>query len=118
MDKMKLAHEYALEMAKQGIPLKSCKELGWKYADAMQAEAEKREDKTRPDVLFEHKCEVDWSVAPSWAKYWAVRDGSSALWCTSKPTCTDDCLMSHGACSPAPSFGFTGTHIVERPHGF
>ena len=42
MDKMKLAHEYALEMAKQGIPLKSCKELGWKYADAMQAEAEKR----------------------------------------------------------------------------
>ena len=42
MDKMKLAHEYALEMAKQGIPLKSRKELGWKYADAMQAEAEKR----------------------------------------------------------------------------
>ena len=53
MDKMKLAHEYALEMAKQGISLKSCKELGWKYADAMQAEAEKREDKTRPDVLFD-----------------------------------------------------------------
>lgn len=42
MDKLQMAHEYALEMAKQGIPLKSCKELGWKYADAMQAEAEKR----------------------------------------------------------------------------
>ena len=118
MDKMKLAHEYALEMAKQGIPLKSCKDLGWKYADAMQAEAEKRNKTERPIVLFEPKCEVDWRVAPSWAKYWAVRDGSSALWCTSKPTCTDDCLMSHGACSPAPSFGFTGTHIVERPNGF
>ena len=207
MDKMKLAHEYALEMAKQGIPLKSCKELGWKYADAMQAEAGKRnkaeaEQKRKeiremlnapntfveregqhfddveewqpdwskapigydwfcvgsnggygffsnqePEFFDEHffvgadgfvvnnhgyqgnwqdslrkrtepKCEVDWRVAPSWAKYWAVRDGSSALWCTSKPTCTDDCLMSHGACSPAPSFGFTGTHIVERPHGF
>ena len=140
MDKMKLAHEYALEMAKQGIPLKSCKELGWKYADAMQAEAEKRnkaeaqqrrkeirEMLNAPNTFVEregqhfddvYQCEVDWRVAPSWAKYWAVRDGSSALWCTSKPTCTDDCLMSHGACSPAPSFGFTGTHIVERPHGF
>lgn len=42
MDKLQMAHEYALEMAKQGIPLKSCKELGWKYADAMQAEADKR----------------------------------------------------------------------------
>ena len=51
MDKLKLAHEYALEMAKQGIPLKSCKELGWKYADAMQAEAEKRVNKERPEAL-------------------------------------------------------------------
>lgn len=195
---MKLAHEYALEMAKQGIPLKSCKELGWKYADAMQDEADKREQQEQnklkreqqnhqdelvsigleewqpdwsqapigydwfcvgsnggygffsnqePEFFEEHffvgadgfvvnnhgyqgnwkeslrkrpepKCEVDWRVAPSWAKYWAVRDGSSALWCASKPTCTDDCLMSHGACSHAPSFGFTGTHIVERPDGF
>lgn len=67
----------------------------------------------------EPKCEVDWSVAPSWAKYWAVRDGGyEALWCVNKPTVTDDCLLSHGGCSPAPSFGFTGTHIVERPNGF
>ena len=42
MDKLTMAHEYALEMAKQGIPLKSCLELGWKYADAMQAEADNR----------------------------------------------------------------------------
>ena len=51
MDKLKMAHDYALEMAKQGIPLKSCKELGWKYADAMQAEAEKRVNKERPEAL-------------------------------------------------------------------
>lgn len=69
----------------------------------------------RPESL----CEVDWRVAPSWAKYWAVRDGGyEALWCVNKPTVTDDCLLSHGCCSPAPSFGFTGNHIVERPHGF
>lgn len=58
----------------------------------------------------------DWSQAPEWAKYWAVRDGGKmALWCINKPTVTDDCFLSHGCCSPAPSFGFTGSRIVERP---
>lgn len=141
MDKLKLAHDYALEMAKQGIPLKSCKELGWKYADVMQAEAEKRskaeaEQKRKemremlnaPNTFVEREgqhfddvcwCEVDWRVAPTWARYWVIRnDSDAALWCINKPTVTDDCLLSHGGCSPAPSFGFTGSHIVERPHGF
>lgn len=71
MDKLKMAHDYALEMAKQGIPLKSCKELGWKYADAMQAEADKRECKERPEVLKE-EWQPDWSQAPEWANYIAV----------------------------------------------
>lgn len=115
MDKLKLAHEYALEMAKQGIPLKSCKELGWKYADAMQAEADKRKPSGFPEALRE----VDWRVAPTWARYWVIRnDSDTALWCINKPTVTGDCLLSHGGCSPAPSFGFTGSHIVERPNGF
>ena len=61
-------------------------------------------------------CEVDWRVAPTWAKYWAVReDSDTALWCINKPTVTGDCFLSHGGCSPAPSFGFTGNHLVERP---
>ena len=108
MDKMKLAHEYAIEMAKQGISPKSCKELGWKYADAMQAEAEKRNKTEQPIVLFEPKCEVDWSQAPK--EYhvtgWYIFKGV-AHW-----------IADEFPCGPAPSFGFTGTHIVERPHGF
>ena len=68
MDKLKIAHEYALEMAKQGIPLKSCKELGWKYADAMQAEADKRVNKEHPEAL----CEVDWSQAPDNATHYVI----------------------------------------------
>ena len=130
MDKMKLAHEYALEMAKQGIPLKSCKELGWKYADAMQAEAEKRNkaeaqqrrkeiremlnaDNTFVEREGQHfddvyQCEVDWSQAPK--EYpttgWYIFKGV-AHW-----------IADEFPCGPAPSFGFTGTHIVERPHGF
>src|SRR5574344_475690 len=108
MDKLTLAHEYALEMAKQGIPLKSCLELGWKYADAMQAEAEKRNNTERPKVLFEPKNEVDWRVAPCWAKEWVMRNGTAKWECGAHADSWED----------APSFGFTGTHIVERPHGF
>lgn len=143
MDKLQMAHEMALELVKIKPDL-----LAWQiadrcfeYADAMQAEADKRnkaeaaqkrkeirEMLNAPNTFVEREgqhfddvegCEVDWRVAPSWAKYWAVRDGGyEALWCVNKPTVTDDCLLSHGGCSPAPSFGFTGSHIMERPHGF
>ena len=129
MDKLKLAHEYALEMAKQGIPLKSCLELSWKYADAMQAEADKRnkaeaEQKRKeiremlnaPNTFVEregqhfddvYQCEVDWRVAPKDATTWRTVS-NVAIWIgkDGEPLCT------------APTFGFTGTHIVERPHGF
>ena len=173
MNKMQIAHEYAMKHIQEGwdINYDVLVVEAWQYADAMQAEAEEREDKTRPEVLYEvdwsqapetaiawkmqsksnavwiHNkslsafdysiapsfnyqsnwqdslrkrpevlCEVDWRIAPEWAKYWAVReDSDTALWCINKPTVTDDCFLSHGGCSPAPSFGFTGSHIVERP---
>ena len=142
MDKMKLAHEMALAMAADGnVPNENIVAIVWKYADAMQAEADKRnkaeaEQKRKemremlnaPNTFVEREgqhfddvngCEVDWRIAPSWAKYWAIKeDGNTALWCINKPTVTDDCLLSHGPCSPAPFFGFTGSHVVERPHGF
>lgn len=117
MDKLKLAHDWAMQSIDTGYvcETETLVSEAWQYADAMQAEAEKREDKTRPEAL----CEVDWRVAPEWAKYWAIReDSDTALWCINKPTVTGDCLLSHGGCSPAPSFGLTGSHIVERPHGF
>lgn len=113
--KMDIAVEVLLKLIetdKTGFDAEGIAAYAWEITDAMQAEAEKREDKTRPEVL----CEVDWRVAPSWAKYWAIReDSDTALWCINKPTITDDCFLSNGGCSPAPSFGFTGSHIVERP---
>ena len=98
MDKLQMAHEYALEMAKQGIPLRSCLGLGWKYADAMQAEADKRVNKER---------QVDWTQAPKDAIGWMIFDGVST-WLGASGYLIED----------APSFGFTGSHVVERPHGF
>lgn len=113
--KMNIAVEVLLKLIetdRTGFDAEGIAAYAWEITDAMYAEAGKREDKTRPEVL----CEVDWRVAPSWAKYWAIREGSdAALWCINKPTVTDDCFLSHGGCSPAPSFGFTGTHIVGRP---
>ena len=130
MDKLKLAHEYALEMAKQGIPLRSCLGLGWKYADAMQAEAEKRNkaeaaqkrkemremlnaDNTfieREGQHFDdlHECEVDWRVAPDDATHYVIFADGLAYWYKSeKLECFDI----------APSFGIVGTCVVERPNG-
>lgn len=89
---MKLAHEYALEMAKQGIPLKSCKELGWKYADAMQDEADKREQQEQNKLKREqqnHQDELvsigleewqpDWSQAPIGYDWFCVGSNLSLI---------------------------------------
>ena len=131
MDKLKLAHEYALEMAKQGMPLRSCLGLGWKYADAMQAEADKRnkaeaEQKRKevremlnaPNTFIEregqhfddiHGCEVDWRVAPKDATHYVIfADGLAYWYKAEKLECFDI----------APSFGIVGMCVAERPHGF
>ena len=73
MDKLKLAHDYALVRITCNNPktLDEIISLSWYYADAMQAEADKRVNKERPDVLKE-EWQPDWSQAPEWANYIAV----------------------------------------------
>lgn len=53
MDKLTLAHEWAMRMIGSAYfeNEEQRAEVAWQYADAMFAEAEKREDKSRPDVL-------------------------------------------------------------------
>ena len=85
MNKLEMAHEYAMEMARQGIPLKSCLQLGWKYADAMQKEWDEREqqkqDKLKQDQQNHHdelvyigleEWQPDWSQAPENYKWAGV----------------------------------------------
>lgn len=177
MDKMKLAHEYAMKHIQEGwdINYDVLVAEAWQYADAMQAEADKRKPKGLPESLRE-EWQPDWSQAPEWAKWWAADsdmrayyfklkpDLGSSVWipqdeCGSYPC--SDCAPSHNyqgnwqdslrerpksrcevdwrLCpsdefthwiqpsdglafwyselnqSVAPSFGFTGSHIVERP---
>ena len=142
MDKLKMAHDYALEMAKQGIPLKSCKELGWKYADAMQAEAKKREQeesekasKEIKDILENHehvfvdgricwcgkiKSDIeeewkpDWSQAPGRATAWRIGDHGIAMWLQSHNNPNQPYVWL----SDAPSFNYQGNwqdSLRKRP---
>lgn len=43
MDKLTMAHEMALKIAESGVSVDICAGLGWRYADAMQAEVDKRQ---------------------------------------------------------------------------
>ena len=127
MDELKLAHDWAM---KYGSTLTHKTVIdAWQYADAMQAEAEKRKkaeaEQKRKEIReilndantfiaregqhFDDvsECEVDWRVAPEWAAEWNMSNGV-AHW-LSKKGCKS---------ALAPSFGFTGSHIVERPHSF
>ena len=77
LDKAKMAHDWAMKHGKSdtiGDRLNMVR-YAWGYADAMQAEADKRAVKL-PDVFFDTKqneeWQPDWSQAPEWAKYFAM----------------------------------------------
>lgn len=82
MDKLKLAHDWAM---KHGSTLTHKTVIdAWAYADAMQAEAEKREPKGLPDALRE-EWQPDWSQAPSWTNWWAMDADGDCYWFENKP---------------------------------
>lgn len=98
MNKMQMAHEYALEMLKETIPTgslygsearsvaESIVKSAFALADMMQAEADKREDKTRPEVLEEWQ--PDWSQAPDGYNWWAA-DQRGCYWYDRDPKWID-----------------------------
>ena len=77
LDKAKMAHEYAMKHVQEGFDINYDVLVveAWKYADAMQAEANKRVVKF-PDVFFETKPNEEWQ--PDWSKanegfnWWAI----------------------------------------------
>ncbi len=136
MNKMQMAHEYALkqmESLSENSTMKSLVSVAWQYADAMQAEADERKDKTRPKALltkgrdgkclhFNHefghkKCmdcgasleewQPDWSQAPDDATAWEYLGHGSARWHTT----------TKGMYRAADLFGYSGAAMlfVERP---
>lgn len=143
---MELAHDCALAYIKYSdgkTHYKDVVEFAWRYADAMQAEADKRnkaeaEQKRKemremlnaPNTFVEREgqhfddvnWQPDWSQAPEWAKWWYVTDKNNPKWCSKKPY-QDGCNWFVGASETyslynAPSFGYTGNwqdSLRERP---
>lgn len=126
MDKLKLAHDWAMQSIDTGYvcETETLVSEAWQYADAMQAEAEKREDKTRPEVLKE-EWQPDWSQAPEWAVAFTVDTHGDSMWWSEQPTRTslswfvDDHVVWR--CDSAPSFDYKGDwreSLRKRPNGF
>ena len=142
--KMQLAHEMALAI--QGTKLLHDMELvsdmAWKYADAMQAEADKRnkaeaEQKRKemremlnaPNTFVEREgqhfddveeWQPDWSQAPKWANWWVMTSKGVPIWIDSEPRISDNgfywCLPRGNI--EAPLFNYQGDwreSLRERP---
>ena len=138
--KLEMAHEYAIALINSDCEMQFDKfiRLCWNYADAMQAEADKRskvevEQKRKAvremlnagntflEKEGQHFDDVewqpDWSQAPdSLVKYFAVDKNGRGGWFISKPTlCSDHWYWSdfeervdNDNYDYAPSFGYTG----------
>lgn len=74
MNKLELAHEYAKVLLQQPVTrtIGEVVSISFGLAEEMLAENEKREDKSRPEVLDEWQ--PDWSQAPDWADKWEIND--------------------------------------------
>ena len=138
--KLEMAHEWAMKHGNTETvgSRQNMVKYAWEYADAMQAEADKRSkaeaeqkrkavremlnaDNTFLEKEGQHFDDVewqpDWSQAPdSLVKYFAVDEDGRGGWFISKPTlCSDHWYWSdfeervdNDNYDYAPSFGYTG----------
>lgn len=123
MDKLTIATQVLLKLIetnKTGFDAEGIAGYAWEIADAMQAEADKRENKERPDVLKE-EWQPDWSKAPDDAKYWAMDKDHTANFFINKPEITNGNGWDFGGVMQANNtHGFTGNwqgSLRKRPHG-
>lgn len=82
MDKLQMAHDWAMKIIEGNMRAADACDLverAWKYADAMQAEADKRKPSGLPEALKE-EWQPDWSQAPEWASSWGVAEIGQAWW--------------------------------------
>ena len=139
LDKAKMAHDWVIKYGKvdSNYNRENTVQLAWEYADAMQAEADKRSkaeveqkrkavremlnaDNTFLEKEGQHFDDVeewqpDWSQAPDWANWWAMDENKNTRWIYSQleqPYISDIflrwCAVGMFDSADAPSFGYTG----------
>lgn len=104
--KLEMAHEWAMQAIDTGYVCETGTLVieAWAYADTMQAEADKRNHNSDTNEMTDD-WQPDWSQAPK--EYptvtgWYIFKSQAHWICDDVP------------CGPAPTFGITGNHIVER----
>ena len=128
MNKLQMAHECFLRIVSnpsvtlRAEDLQNIKDNAWNYADAMQAEADKRNYSEKQDSS---EWQPDWSQAPDWANWWAMDENKNTRWIYSEleqPYISDMflmwCAIGRFDSADAPSFGYTGdwrNSLRKRP---
>ena len=117
MDKLKLAHDYFMKHGRNNSWMESDVVDAWKYADAMQAEADERAKRNKDEFyanladpmrrVREQEWQPDWSAAPNDATAWEYLGHGAARWHTT----------IKGMYKSADLFGYSGISmfLVERP---
>ena len=127
--KLEMAHDYLRDIVSNweyGDSFDPVAEA-WKYADAMQAEADKRKPSEFPNVLRgacgeivavkvdDKEWQPDWSQAPEWANWWAMDENKNTRWIYSEleQPYTSDIFLRWFAVgkfdsADAPSFNYQG----------
>ena len=122
MNKLQMAHEYFMKHGRNNSWMESDVIDAWKYADAMQAEADKRNYSEKQDSS---EWQPDWSQAPDWANWWCLSVRHGAMWFSREPICTkstwamlNDVKFCAASFDEAPSFGYKGdwkNSLRKRP---
>ena len=141
--KLEMAHEWIMKHDDGSMSAEVVVFKAWQYADAMQAEADKREKEeatqrrkeiremlNAPNTFIEREgqhfddveWQPDWSQAPNVATHWTMRQDGKCLWWKGKPLFDGSCFYDAvGICHTvgyAPSFGYTGdwrNSLRKRP---
>ena len=129
--KLEMAHEWIMKHDDGSMSAEVVVFKAWQYADAMQAEADKREKEeatqrrkeiremlNAPNTFIEREgqhfddveWQPDWSQAPNVATHWTMRQDGKCLWWKGKPLFDGSCFYDAvGICHTvgyAPSFGY------------
>ena len=137
--KLEMAHEWAMKHgnAETVGSRQNMVKYAWAYADAMQAEADKRKPSGFPNVLRgacgevvavkvdDKEWQPDWSQAPEWANWWCLSVKHGAMWFSREPICTkstwvmvNDVKFCATSFDEAPSFNYQGNwqdSLRKRP---
>ena len=135
--KLEMAHDWMMKHDDGSMSVEVVVFKAWQYADAMQAEADKRSkaeveqkrkavremlnaDNTFLEKEGQHFDDVeewqpDWSQAPDWANWWCLSVMHGAMWFSREPICTkatwamlNDVKFCAASFDEAPSFNYQG----------